>query len=290
MQRVDGNYLYMVGAQIHPLSTFSGYSADPTRTGTTMAEAHFPILVAEGALEPLMTRSVFRLKTSQQAAYALLTAIRNARQSVEAEQDKSKPLGFYEIYMITSALTTFEAVLAAELALLPLYVVTQKAGFDTSILIDNGVLCFPSDIVAKVPEALFDLTQGTKCIAFEVPTAAGFHLHRANESVLHKYWDSVTNGAPRPTSRNMGDFLVEMDKKKVGDQKVKAALRHLKDFHRNPLIHPSDVLDTDQAIALMNSIHTVMVEMLREIPVVAAAPATPPAGSVIPAVSSPTGS
>lgn len=127
-----------------------------------------------------------------------------------------------------------------------------------------------------------DLQQATKCIAFEVSTAAGFHLHRANEAVLRKYWDAVTNGATRPATRNMGDYLAAMDKKKVGDEKVKAALRHLKDFHRNPLIHPEDVLTADEAIALMNGVHTVMVQMLRDIPLFAPQPAQPPAGSLIP--------
>jgi hypothetical protein len=286
MQRVDGNYLYTVGAQIHPIAMFSGYSNEPGKPGTTMAEAHFPLLIAEGAIDPLLSRSVFRLKTSVQAGHALLATIRRVVQEIQDEQDKSKTLGYYDIYLLTSQLTTFEAVLAAELALLPLYVVTQKAGFDTSILIDNGAQCFPAELMFKVPDAMPDLQQATKCIAFEVPTAAGFHLHRANEAVLRKYWDAVTDGAKRPKSRNMGDYLVEMDKRNVGNDKVKAALRHLKDFHRNPLIHPEDVLTTDEAIALMNSVHTVLVQMLREIPIATQIPPAPPAGSVIPSTTS----
>jgi hypothetical protein len=170
-----------------------------------------------------------------------------------------------------------KAVLGAELSLLHLYIVTQKAGFDTSVLIEAGAHCFPADILFKVPEAVADLQQATKCLAFEVFTAAGFHLHRANEAVLHRYWDAVTSGAPRPNSRNMGDYLNAMGQRKVGDDKVKAAIRNLKDFHRNPLIHPEHSIDTaDQAIALMNGVHTVVVQMLAEIPI-----ANPPAAPLI---------
>lgn len=150
---------------------------------------------------------------------------------------------------------------------MPLYVVTQKAGYDTAILIENGAACFPEDLATKVPEAIPDIAAATRCIAFELPTAAGFHLHRANESVLRAYWDAVTNGDQRPQSRNIGDYLNQLDAKKVGEDTVKSALRDLKDMHRNPLIHPEHSLDTvDDAIALMNSIHSVPVHMLKAIP------------------------
>jgi hypothetical protein len=64
---------------------------------------------------------------------------------------------------------------------------------------------------------------------------------------------------------------------------VKAALRDLKNLHRNPLIHPDHSLESaDEAIALMNGIHTVMVYMLKEIPVVATAPTVAAPGGIIP--------
>jgi hypothetical protein len=206
----------------------------------------------------------------------------------EAEPDKTKPLQAFDVYMITSQLSTFEAVLGAELALLSLYVVTQKAGFDTSILVENGAACFPQEVWSKAPEAVPDLHQGTKCIAFELPTAAGFHLHRANESVLRRYWDAVTNNAPRPASRNMGDYLKEMNDRGVGDPKVKAALKDLKDLHRNPLIHPEHSLESvDDAIGLMNGIHNVMVNMFKEMPIVILPSPSLPAGTVDPLLQSP---
>lgn len=64
---------------------------------------------------------------------------------------------------------------------------------------------------------------------------------------------------------------------------MKAALKDLKDLHRNPLIHPEHTLESpDEAIALMNGVHTVMVYMLKEIPIVATAPPMSAPGGVIP--------
>lgn len=186
---------------------------------------------------------------------------------IENEKDPSKPIDWYDLYKLDTALKSFEAVLSAELALSPMYVVTPKAAYDTQALIADGSSAFPKDLKSKVPEAIFDIEQGTKCIALEVPTAAAFHLHRANESILRRYWDAIAEGKSRPKTRNIGDYLKAMEKHQIGDPNVIAALRHLKDFHRNPLIHPDHTLENvDQAIALLNGIHTVAVYMLATIP------------------------
>jgi len=185
-------------------------------------------------------------------------------------------MDWLDCYSITQALTAFEAVLGAELSLSPAYLVTQKAGFDTAILIENGMACFPNDLWVKAPDAVADLQQATKCLAFEVFTAAGFHFHRANESVLRHYWNVVSGGKPQPGSRTIGAFIHEMDTLGVGNLKVKAALKDLKDLHRNPLIHPEHSIETmDEAIALMNGIHNVVTHMLVEIPKVAPTPTAP---------------
>jgi hypothetical protein len=238
---------------------------------TTVGQARLIAYIAEAALEGLLNRSVFNLWTSRPSGLHLLESIKQLKARVDIADDWNQPVTWTDIYPVTSAMTIFEAVLGAELALMPLYVVQRKAGFDTAILIEAGAACFPADILTKAPDAISDLAQATRCVAFELFTAAGFHLHRANEAVLHRYWDAVTNGKTRPSSRNMGDYINEMNKQNVGDPKVKAALKDLKDLHRNPLIHPEHSLENaDEAIALMNGVHTVMMHMLKEIPVVAA--------------------
>src|SRR5262249_26090162 len=67
-----------------------------------------------------------------------------------------------------------------------------------------GSVAFPTDMGTKVPASIADAQQAMKCIVFELPTAAGFHLHRANESVLRCYWDAVTKGQPPPRRPQYG--------------------------------------------------------------------------------------
>src|SRR5882762_3759723 len=122
MQRVDGFYLYQVGYQIHPLSELRHVDSQIGKA-TTLEEARFPIYIAEGALETLLARSVFRLRTSNQPGQALLTAIRELKAKLEGAdgaKDATKlasNIDWIDMYRITSALTAFEAVLGAELSL-----------------------------------------------------------------------------------------------------------------------------------------------------------------------------
>jgi hypothetical protein len=84
---------------------------------------------------------------------------------------------------------------------------------------------------------------------------------------LHRYYDAVMAGVPRPEGRNMGDYIAKMREHKKGDDKVLSALKDLKDLHRNPIIHPEDSLENiDEAIALLGSIQAAVVLMLKAIP------------------------
>lgn len=268
MIQIDGYYLYSTGHQIHPLSDL--------RTDAPFTDWALTLYIAQGTLDALLKRSIFQLQACQTAGNKLLQAI----QTLTNDSERTAPIDILEAYRVTSALSEFEHVLTAELGMMNIYMVEKRRGYDTSVLIHNGTALFPADLITKVPEAILDVDQATRCIAFDLPTAAGFHLHRANESVLHRYYDVVTGGAPRPETRNIGDYLSEMKTRKVGDEKVLSALKDLKDLHRNPLIHPEDSLENiDDAIALLGSIQAVVVPMLKAIPdpEEEAAPPPPPA-------------
>jgi len=274
MIRADGYYLYSVGAAMRDLAGFTQQSK--------FKDIGFPLYVAEGALRPFLYQSIFKLKTSLQKGKELLDAITDLINLAEAEADKEKEIGWVHAYRITSGASQFETILAAEMALSTIFLVTKKRGFDTLDLVENGQVFFPEELLLKVPETELDIKQGTRCLAFELPTAAGFHFHRANESVLHRYYDAATGGKPRPGGRNIGDYLAELTKHNAGDPLVKSSLKDLKDLHRNPLIHPEQSLaNVDEAIALLGSIQAVIVHMLKVIPLpptatsIITAPVTP---------------
>jgi hypothetical protein len=255
MLRIDAYYLYSTGAIIHPL--------EEMRAGDDFQQWALPMYSAQSRLEQLFNQSVFKLKTSLAAANKLYDTLTPLTDNFERDVQ----LTGAEAFAITEAIRGFETVLSAELGLMNIYLVTKKRGYDTTDIITNGIALFPDDLAEKVPDAVKDINEGTRCIAFELPTAAGFHLHRANESVLHRYYDVVMNGAPRPSGRNIGDYLKAMNDANAGDLAVRSSLKDLKDLHRNPLIHPEHSLDSvDDAIALLGGIQSVVVHMLKTIP------------------------
>ena len=253
--RIDGFYLYRVGMDVHPLMNLEA--------GQKFSEVVQQVYTARFALESLVP-SALRLRTSIMPANQLLAVVNNI---VGHHGEPDYQLNVFEISSLRQSLSTFEAVLNSELAISDLYLVSEKGGLNVRDLIFAAHKFMPDDLPTKVPDALADVQQATKCIAFELPTACAFHLFRACEAVLRVYWDSVTNGRTRPKQNNMGDYLKELTESDSGDVVVLSALRDLKNLHRNPLIHPENSLQTtDEALALLGHVRAAVTWMLKAIP------------------------
>jgi hypothetical protein len=259
VQPIHGYYLYTLGSQLHPVTEIPWNTA-------TWANVFFPILRAMPALNELLHQSIYQVRTCRQDGLELIQAMEalKDRASKANPDDKADAM---EVWKLVDKTTKFEAVLRAELGTTPMYYVSPKNNMDVAGLISFGHLSFPGDLASKAPEAIPDAQQAAKCIAFELSTAAGFHLHRANESVLRRYFDHVAGAEHRPESRNIGDYLNKLGQLNKGDPRVRAALRDLKDLHRNPLMHPEEhIASVDDAISLMGSVRAAMSLMLKELP------------------------
>lgn len=262
MKRLDGHYLYGLGHQIHALSTI--------RHNATYGEILGLIWSAEKALEPFLDASIYPLRYCVQNGRLLLSWVKHISGKAFASGDLANDrIEDSDLANLKAALSAFEINLASEFGLMDTYLVAQKGGYNTGDLIDNGGALFQSDLALKVPSSVRDIKQATRCIAFELPTAAGFHLHRANESVLHAYFEAIrgTVDHPKDGNRNMGNYIRAMETNNLGDERVRAALKDIKNLHRNPLIHPDHDLETvDQAIDLLGAIRAVIGAMLPAVP------------------------
>jgi hypothetical protein len=255
-------YIYGLASALRPLESIA--------YDTPLKDSLYVLLNAESALNAFLTKSVYSatLKASAVPGMSLLQAIKK----LTIEPDKDRTLDLYDIYSLTNALREFETVLTHEMNVVNAYLVTKKRGYDTSDLISQAEVIFPQELASKVPEAIPDIREAGKCIAFELGTAAGFHIMRATELVLRRYYDCVTNGAPRPQTGNIGDYLRELDNRNVGELKARGTLRQIKDLHRNELIHPEISLSLDDALALLGIAQSAIIAMLREVPVQLALP------------------
>lgn len=155
----------------------------------------------------------------------------------------------------------------AELGVLPSFFVTQKGGFDTNTLLEAGQMLFPEELQAKVPEAFFDCTEAAKALAYEVPTAAGFHIFRATEAVLRRYYAEVSGGTAAPKVRTIKVYVRKMQKEKWGEEIILKTLEQMADLYRNPLSHPEAILTMDEAIGIVDIARSAVTAMLKALPV-----------------------
>ena len=104
----------------------------------------------------------------------------------------------------------------------------------------------------------YDLTEATKCIAFERPTAAAFHILRATENVLREFYKTNIRTS-RVKDLMWGSMIKDMQeghptkKKNIPNADVLLnQLDYIRKQFRNPTQHPDKVYDIEEAQELWN--------------------------------------
>ena len=92
------------------------------------------------------------------------------------------------------------------------------------------------------------INQAGRCLAFEVPTAALFHMFRAADSVLRRWYKQVTGVEPKVKMRNWGTYIRKLRECGV-DEKILSALEQIKELHRNPVIHPEAQISIEEVLS-----------------------------------------
>ena len=143
-------------------------------------------MAASYALKQLLTQSIYSpyLRSSKPHGLELLSIL---EQQLSGESKEKQTFNASDLWSVKSKYEEYRVALLSELESLDTFFVTQKGGFDTVTLLERGEALFSEDLRIKVPEAIFDAKEAAKCLAFEVSTAAGFHLFRVTECVLRRY-------------------------------------------------------------------------------------------------------
>lgn len=165
--------------------------------------------------------------------------------------------------LFSEDIQNFEAVLMAELADANIFLLEEKGVYSSRALIEDAERAFPDVIRKRMPGiAIYDVQQGGRCLACDCPTASGFHMLRAVESIMKEYIEKA--GGNVLADRNWFDYITSIAKQ-GGSQKVTDQLKAIKNNFRNPLMHPEDVLEPDQALGLFGvcvAVITVLIEEL----------------------------
>src|SRR6266487_1070387 len=100
MIRIDGFYLYTLGANLKPISD--------VKAGSSSTDYFIPLYIARASLDEFLHRSVFQPKVSFKAGSELLATL-----TAITDNTTERELNAYDAYRITNGLTTFENVFNA---------------------------------------------------------------------------------------------------------------------------------------------------------------------------------
>ncbi len=200
--------------------------------------------------------------------------IRDARDSAETlsrfvstflKFPEGQVIGFKKHQLLQTIFRQFESVFDVELGRLPVYFITRLLGYDTDVLLENGRAVLTQSTLDWLPEeAKTGFDEGTRALVLKQATSAGFLLLRAVEDVMHNYYDVLSNRAPRPHRRSMGDYIDAMEKIPDVAPEMLEVLRSIKNLRRNPLMHPEHRLDMEDAIATFDVAKSAISAMARQ--------------------------
>jgi len=253
MKRLNLSFFMELGAALEPLNTLPPRvpegDDDQIEAPATFRRNLFH---ANRALETLLEHETIPLAipASRPAAQELSSVITNIlRKNNKVRQD------MWDAYWYAQRLQT---LLQGELAVQSVYHIWPKRAFDINLLIEKATSLFSKEVQQWMTEdERYNIAQAGKCIAFETPTAAGFHLIRAAESVIRRYYAVVVGVAPVLKMRNWGAYIKNL-KKCNGEPRVIHALEQIKDLHRNPVIHPEIALSLEESISLIGITESVV--------------------------------
>lgn len=250
MKRVNQYLFYQMGMNIHPLGSI--------RAGAPIQELAWTLYTAREWLQYLLKNQDIQLVVCKTAIQNLISKIdllipQDYKDFVSI--DPAKELDAIDHWGLTHRLEEFETVLANELPTMDTYVVWKKGIYSTADLIERAEDAIEPTarkrLILSVPNAITDLNQAGRCLAFEVPTASGFHTMRATEAILREYWRLVRKPDAGTKPPEMQQCINEL-RAEGEEPKLMDILDHIRVLHRNTLMHPEAFLTMKEALRLFD--------------------------------------
>lgn len=253
MERVNAQFFYRMAIGLHPIETIA-----PEKP---ISDQFSLLWTAQSELWAYLVNKIMPPVACEKSGWALWGALKELTDNFS----RPEPISYYEASNIVSLLTKFENNLEAEYATKDLFVVSPKGLYSTTDLIERTENAFPEEFRDRIPAAMRDLKEAGRCIAFEVPTAAAFHIFRAGETVAKQYVAAVRGTPPSDKEKRggLGKF-VEILEEKGADTRVTSAISQLAKLHRNPTMHPEMFITKTEILGTFAMAQSVIQSMIAD--------------------------
>lgn len=159
--------------------------------------------------------------------------------------------GLPNLQTVQESIRKFEPILDEEISAAPIFCLQRIGNLSTENLLIGASKGYDEAVLRVLDQAaIAEIDEAGRCLAFERPTAAGFHILRAVELAIRLYLQSIAGFVMPPLNRqNWGEFIKLLKDNSAAKETVDS-LQNIKDNYRNPLMHPMDTLELRQAISL----------------------------------------
>jgi len=184
----------------------------------------------------------FELTVSQRVAWRLV----QLRDEL-AESASDAKLTAEQASRLTEIMDVLEKTLLAETGGKVAFIVVDKRYDVNKLLSDVPALLAPGVFHSLPDIAQYDLMEAGKCIAFEHPTAAAFHMLRGTEAVLRQFYCSVVKRG-RVKQLLWGPMVESLrSRSKPPPAALLNNLDNIRVSFRNPTQHPDKRYDIHEA-------------------------------------------
>ncbi len=179
-------------------------------------------------------------------------------------------------FRLNDVATRLETIMSQELDAMPIWFVTKRRAYSIDLLINSAEKILDEDSIGLLSaRSVKDIREAGRAIAFELPTAAGFHSIRAVEGVARGYYAAI--GGLRPTDESpLGPVTNEI--RKIRDALQGAGtidkedlihiviemLARLNNIYRKPITHPDMILELPAAMNVFDSAKCAIELMLED--------------------------
>ena len=232
------SFYVVVSTFLSPAKRLKDRMSDETKMEfMSAARQGFEMFLREDAIQQILPRSTEKAKAVKQVVEEWMVRFNTGHPHVFIEP-------------IAKGIDGFLISLQDELDRIPMFTVTPKGNIDIRKLAKTISTGFPESTMELLDDFVRnDIDHAGKCLAFDLPTSSGFHILRAVETCAKAYVHAATGTLPGIKNRNWGEYILQL-KNAGAHEDVTDVLRILKS-KRNPLMHPYDNLDVDEAISLL---------------------------------------
>ncbi|MFC2068305.1 hypothetical protein ACFLTP_04795 [Chloroflexota bacterium] len=273
MQKINLLFLYKLGALLTPLAQLEVKASTRVNIWTT---SFYVRPYVQSLLNFYSTLFVCR-RTGEELINAIVEVekwISSTSGNEWEKEDYSTNVMFQKVIDMSKE---FQTVLSEELQMLEAYHVTQKGIYDTTSLITRAENVLPMPMLNKIEQNMVtEIRESGKCLAFDCATASSFHIMRAIELIMHKYYVYVCKPKTRKKLDNWGAYISALHKLSEGStvekavredvRKVEVLLQQIKDQDRNLIIHPEVVHTPDEAFTLFEVAQSAIIAMASTLP------------------------